>query len=61
MINALRALQRLHEPDVAVAAAQQHQAFQALKISGPRGGFLALFADHPPLEERIARLERGAS
>ncbi|HWW01653.1 MAG TPA: protease HtpX [Candidatus Acidoferrum sp.] len=61
MVNALRALQRLHEPDVAVAAAQQHQAFQALKISGPRGGFLALFADHPPLEERIARLERGAS
>ena len=61
MINALRALQRLHEPEVAAAEAQQHQAFQALKISGPRSGFLALFASHPPLEERIARLQRGAS
>lgn len=60
MINALRALQRLHEPDVAAAQAQQHPAFAALKISGQRGGFLALFASHPPLEERIARLEQGA-
>ena len=60
MINALRALQRLHDPKVLAAEAQQHPAFQALKISGPRGGFLALFADHPPLEERIARLEQGA-
>jgi len=61
MINALRALQRLHDPDVAAAEAQQHQAFQALKISGTRGGFMALFASHPPLEERIARLQQGAS
>lgn len=60
MINALRALQRLHEPDVAAAQAQQHPAFAALKISGQRSGFLALFASHPPLEERIARLEQGA-
>jgi heat shock protein HtpX len=59
MINALRALQRLHDPDLAAAEAQQHQAFQSLKISGPRGGILALFASHPPLEERIARLEQG--
>ena len=61
MINALRALQRLHDPDVAAAEANQHPAFQALKISGPRSGFLALFASHPPLEARIARLEQGAS
>jgi len=60
MIGALRALQRLHDPDVLAAEAQQHQAFQALKISGPKG-FLALFASHPPLEERIARLEQGAN
>jgi len=26
-------------------------------ISGKSGGLLALFASHPPLEERIARLE----
>lgn len=28
-----------------------------MKISGKQGGFLALFATHPPLEVRIARLE----
>jgi heat shock protein HtpX len=61
MINALRALQKLHTHEEAIAEAQQHPAFQALKISGPRGGFLTLFASHPPLEERIARLEQGAS
>jgi heat shock protein HtpX len=60
MINALRALQRLHDPEVAQAEAQQHPAFQALKISGPAGGLARLFASHPPLEERIARLEQGS-
>jgi heat shock protein HtpX len=60
MISALRALQRLHDPELVKAEAQQHPSFQALKISGPRGGFAALFASHPPLEERIARLEQGA-
>ncbi len=61
MIDALRALQRLHEPEAAAAEAQEHQAFQAFKISGTRGGILRLFASHPPLEERIARLEQGAA
>jgi heat shock protein HtpX len=60
MIGALRALQRLYDPEVVEAEAQQHQAFQSLKISGPRGGILRLFASHPPLEERIARLEQGS-
>ena len=60
MIHALQTLGRLHDPEAAAAAAQQGQAFEALKISGSRGGFMALFATHPPLEERIARLERGA-
>ena len=59
MIGALRALQRLHDPEAVQAAAQAQQAFQALKISGPRGGIANLFASHPPLEERIARLEEG--
>lgn len=35
----------------------QHQSMATLKISGHPGGFLALFATHPPLEERIQRLE----
>jgi len=60
MIDALRALGRLHDPDLAAAEAKHAQAFQSLKISGEGKGWLALFATHPPLEERIARLERGA-
>jgi len=60
MIDALRALQRLYEPDTIRAQAQEHPAFQSLKISGPTGGVARLFASHPPLEERIARLERGS-
>jgi heat shock protein HtpX len=59
MINALRALARLHDPEVAAAEAQRGQAFQSLKISGRAGGLLALLATHPPIEERIARLEQG--
>ena len=59
MIGALQALQRLHDPEAEAAAAQQSSAFQALKISGRAGGLALLFATHPPLEERIARLERG--
>ena len=60
MINALRALRRLHDPEVAAAEASRAQAFQSLKISGQSSGLLALFATHPPLEQRIARLEQGA-
>lgn len=59
MIDALRALQRLHDPEIAAAEASRAPSFQALKISGRHNGFLSLFADHPPLEERIARLEQG--
>jgi len=59
MIGALRALQRLNDPDLVAAEAQRAPSFQSLKIEGPHGGFLALFASHPPLEERIARLESG--
>jgi heat shock protein HtpX len=61
MINALQVLGRLHDPEVAAAEAHRAQAFQSLKISGPRGGFMALLATHPPIEERIARLEQGVA
>jgi heat shock protein HtpX len=59
MINALRALARLNDPEVAAAEAHRAQAFQSLKISGQASGILALLATHPPIEERIARLEEG--
>src|ERR1051325_4662787 len=56
MIGALRALQRIHEaPHVEEA---RGASLQMLKISGKRGGLLALFASHPPLEVRIAALEK---
>ncbi|MGH7967763.1 MAG: protease HtpX [Limisphaerales bacterium] len=59
MIGALRALQRLQNPQAMAAEAQEHHAFAALKIAGPASGLARLFASHPPLEERIARLEHG--
>jgi heat shock protein HtpX len=59
MINALRALRRLHDPALAAAEAQHSQAFQSLKISGQSSSFMALLATHPPIEERLARLEQS--
>lgn len=58
MIDALRALQRLHDPELLQAEGQRAQSFQSLKIDSG-GGFFALLATHPPLEKRIARLEAG--
>ncbi len=54
MIGALRALQRFHDH----AHAEGDAGLQTLKISSP-GGMMRLFMSHPPLEERIARLEQG--
>jgi heat shock protein HtpX len=57
MINALRALQRQFDPQTAAMEAGRGQQFKALMISGRAGGLMALLSTHPPLEERIARLE----
>lgn len=49
MINALRALQRSHEP--------QPLPDQLAAFGIHNGGFTKLFMSHPPLEERIAALQ----
>jgi heat shock protein HtpX len=54
MIGALQTLKRNYEVQDPQTA---QPAIQALKISSP-GGFMRLFASHPPLDERIARLQR---
>lgn len=54
MIEALKGLQRtleIEDPRL------NRPAIQTFKISTRRSGFLRFFATHPPLEERIARLE----
>lgn len=56
MINALEALKKVTQ----VKDARVDQpAYQALKISNP-SGMMRLFASHPPLDDRIARLKSGS-
>ncbi len=57
MIQALEALRRTFEQ--VEAGANQPQTFQSMKISNRPSGLMALFSSHPPLEERIARLQAG--
>lgn len=53
MTSALEALRR----EVQRMAPEQNASIAALKISSRPSGFAALFSTHPPLEERIARLQ----
>jgi heat shock protein HtpX len=55
MISALQALQRTYES----VDMKAQPAVQALKISSKPRGVLSFFSTHPPLEERIARLQAG--
>jgi heat shock protein HtpX len=59
------ALQRLHEGTQAIpnATAEAHPAMAHLYIDNPLsgGGMASLFSTHPPMEERIARLQAMAS
>lgn len=56
MISALRELQKVYERPA--VATREPATVAAFKISS-RDGF-SLFASHPPLEERIKRLEEGS-
>jgi heat shock protein HtpX len=55
MIGALQGLQRIHQP------AELPEALRAFGIAGSSPtGLRRLFMSHPPLEERIAALQRSA-
>lgn len=55
MVAALQSLQRTYE----IADPHAQPAVASLKISHRSTGFRALFSTHPPLTERIARLENA--
>jgi len=58
MIAALKKLKLNYDSRISQQAEDQ-PALATLKISGKGRGFINLFATHPPLEERIARLQSG--
>lgn len=58
MVAALESLQRMQQVHDPLTA---KPSFQSFKISTPKkSGFMTLFATHPPLEERIHRLQHLA-
>ena len=59
MIRALKALQRSSHPMKPGEVAPAQESYGYLQISGrPKKSWTALLSTHPPLEDRIARLER---
>jgi heat shock protein HtpX len=61
MISALQSLRMLQPRNEEVAQQTEAQpAFASLKISTTKPGWANLLRTHPTLEDRIARLERGA-
>ncbi|MFN3605510.1 MAG: M48 family metalloprotease, partial [Leptonema sp. (in: bacteria)] len=53
MIRALQTLKDYYE----IQDPRVPESVNSFKISGKSGGLMALFATHPPLEERIKRLQ----
>jgi heat shock protein HtpX len=58
MISALQSIQRFVE--AAQVEYSTKDALATMKISGGTGGWMSLFATHPPIVERIAALQRIA-
>jgi heat shock protein HtpX len=58
MIAALKKLKLNYDSRIAQQTEEQ-PALATLKISGKGSGFINLFATHPPLDDRIARLQTG--
>ncbi len=55
MIGALQALQRAY----GVVDPKRNAAIETMQISGRGSGLMRFFSSHPPLEERIQRLQTG--
>ena len=55
MIGALQALQRAYD----VVDPKRNAAIETMQISGRGSGLMRFFSSHPPLEERIRRLQEG--
>lgn len=56
MIGALQALQRAY----GMADPKRNAAIETMQISGRGSGLMRFFSSHPPLEERIQRLQTAA-
>ena len=56
MIGALRALQRAYD----VVDPKRNAAIETMQISGRGSGLMRFFSSHPPLEQRIERLQNAA-
>jgi heat shock protein HtpX len=56
MISALYAIDRWVKRAQVEFTTQDPLA--TMKIAGKSGGFFALFATHPPIQERVAALQR---